>query len=57
MNGPSTAGLLLAGYLLIHWYLVVESGVRPALTEATTLIVLTSHLLLSTGLTYDIYTT
>lgn len=48
-------GLLLAGYLLIHWYWLTEVGVGPALTGGSTL-VFVGHLLLSTGFAYDVYT-
>lgn len=51
------AGLLLAGYVLIHYYWVVEFGLRPALTDLPTLIVFAGHLLVSAGLAYDVYTT
>lgn len=49
--------LLLAGYLLIHWYWLVEVGVASALTGVPTLIVFVGHLLLSAGFAYDVYTT
>lgn len=53
---PVTGGLLLVGYLLIHWYWLIEVGVGPALTGVSTL-VFVGHLLLSAGFGYDVYTT
>lgn len=48
-------GSLLGGYLLIHWFWIVEFGVVPALTSVDTLIVFAGHLLISAGLAYDVY--
>lgn len=48
--------LLLAGYLLIHWYWIVEVGVVSALTDVSSLVVFAGHLLLSIGFAYDVYT-
>lgn len=50
-------GLLLVGYLLIHWYWIVEFGVLSALTSPDTLVVFGGHLLLSVSFAYDVYTT
>lgn len=47
---------LLAGYLLIHWFWVVEFGVVPVLTSVDTLVVFAGHVLLSAGLAADVYT-
>lgn len=49
-------GFLLAGYLLIHWYWIVEIGVVSAVTGVS-MLVLVGHLLLSAGFAYDVYTT
>lgn len=50
-----TGGLLLAGYLLIHWYWIVVVGLVPALSSVETLVVFVGHLLISAGLAYDVY--
>ncbi len=42
-------GFLLAGYLLIHWYWIIEVGVVPAFTGGS-ILVFVGHLLLSAGL-------
>lgn len=49
-------GLLVAGYIPIHWYWMVEIGAIDAFSGIS-LIVFIGHVSLSTGLAYDVYTT
>lgn len=46
---------LLGGYLLIHWFWVIEFGVIQAVSSVDTLVVFAGHVLLSAGLAADVY--
>lgn len=50
------SGLLLAGYILMHWYWIIQVGAIAMLTGGSKLVFI-GHLLLSTGLAYDVYMT